>query len=211
MKQLAEQTFYTLLGVEFDASPFEINRAYKEMLQLYHEDSLASYSFFTREEREEILAKLHQAHATLIDEGKRSRYNQFLVESHVPEDGEAPRAEKKIPFVAEADLSIPHTILEIRNELKAMVSSNPMIQDILAQEALSGKDLKRIREALGVSLEVIAHMTKIRIIFLCAIEEDAFEKVPSRIFLKSFLRAYAQCIGLEVDIVAGRYLGRIRG
>jgi len=64
MKKLIEQNFYELLGIEFDASPFEINRAYKENWQLYQEDSLASYSLFSREEREEIIAKLDEAYST---------------------------------------------------------------------------------------------------------------------------------------------------
>ncbi len=41
------------------------------------------------------------------------------------------------------------------------------------------------------------------------IEEYQFEKTPPGIFLKSFLRAYAQCMGLDGDIVASRYLKRI--
>jgi cytoskeletal protein RodZ len=90
-----------------------------------------------------------------------------------------------------------------------MVSSSSVIQEILAQDVISGNDLKKIRNELGVSMETIADMAKVRVIFLHAIEEDQFEKTPSRIFLKSFLRAYAQCIGLDADLVASRYLKRI--
>lgn len=52
MKRLKDLNFYELLEVAFDASPFEVHQAYKEMVQLYHDDSLASYSFFSKEERE---------------------------------------------------------------------------------------------------------------------------------------------------------------
>lgn len=99
--------------------------------------------------------------------------------------------------------------LRIRNKLKAVVSSNPIIQEILTHDVLSGKDLKKVRDELGVSLEMIAEMVKVRIVFLRAIEDDQFEKTPSRMFLKSFLRAYAQCIGLDAGVVASRYLKRI--
>ena len=84
-----------------------------------------------------------------------------------------------------------------------------MIQEILSYEVLSGKDLKRIRKELGISLEVVREITKIRPVFLRAIEDDAFDIVPSRMFLKSYLKAYAQCIGLDANIVANRYLMRI--
>lgn len=207
-----ERNFYELLGVAFDASPFEINRAYKENYQLYHEDSLVSYSLFSREEREEILTKLDKAYSTLIDEEKRSQYNQSLIECGILNEGmKSQDNQKTFRFISDSKHSTNNTILTIRDELKAMVSSNPVIQEILTHDVLWGKDLKRIRDELGVSLKIIAEMTKVRIIFLRAIEDDDFKKAPSRMFLKSFLKAYAQSIGLDADFVANRYLKRIKG
>jgi len=210
MKRLGDLNFYEILEVAFDASPFEIHHAYQEMYQLYHEDSLASYSFFSREEREEILAKLDEAYSTLIDEKKRSRYDQLLIERGILEEGmQYQRDQKTLSLKSNSKLSNNNAVLRIRNQLKAIVSSNPIIQEILTHDVLSGKDLKKIRDELGVSLEMIAEMVKVRIVFLRAIEDDQFEKTPSKMFLKSFLRAYAQCIGLNADIVASRYLKRI--
>ena len=210
MKTLMEQNFYELLGIEFDASPFEINRAYKENYQLYHENSLVSYSLFSREEREAILARLDEAYATLIDEKKRSRYDQSLIECGILKEGmKSQDGPKTIGLISDSKVSTNNTILTIRNELKAMVSSNPVIQEILTHNALRGKDLKRIRDELGVSLEIIREMTKVRMIFLQAIEEDEYEKTPSRMFLKSYVKAYAQSIGLDGALVASRYLNRV--
>ncbi len=180
------------------------------MYQLYHEDSLASYSFFSREEREEILAKLDEAYSTLIDEKKRSHYDQLLIERGILEEGmQYQRDQKTLSLMSNSKRSSTNATLRIRNKLKAIGSSNPIIQEILTHDVLSGKDLKKIRDELGVSLEMIAEMAKVRIVFLRAIEDDQFEKTPSRMFLKSFLKAYAQCIGLDADIVASRYLKRI--
>lgn len=210
MKKLMEQNFYELLGIEFDVSSFEISRAYKENYQLYHEDSLASYSLFSREEREQILARLDEAYATLIDEKKRFRYDQSLVECGVLKEGmKSQDGRKTIGLISDSKVSTNNTILTIRNELKAMVSSNPVIQEILTHNVLRGKDLKRIRDELGVSLKIITEMTKVRMIFLRAIEEDEYGKAPSRIFLKSYVKAYAQSIGLDGEFVASRYLNSI--
>jgi curved DNA-binding protein CbpA len=205
-----EQNFYELLGIEFDVSSFEISRAYKENYQLYHEDSLVSYSLFSREEREKILARLDEAYATLIDEKKRSGYDQSLIECGILKEGmKSQDGRKTIGLISDSKVSTNNTILAIRNELKAMVSSNPVIQEILTRDALWGKDLKRIRDELGVSLEIIREMTKVRMTFLRAIEEDEYEKAPSRMFLKSYVKAYAQSIGLDGDFVASRYLNKI--
>jgi curved DNA-binding protein CbpA len=207
MERPKEQNFYELLGIEFNASPFEINRAYKEMCQLYHEDSLASYSFFNKEDRIEILAKLEEAYSTLINEEKRSQYDQILIDSGVfKEEMQSPDERRSLGLRSDSKHPENYTILEIRNELKTMVSSNVLIQEILAHNGLMGKDLKRIRDELGISLEAIAEMTKIRIVLLRAIEEEELDKIPSRMFLKSFLRAYAESIGLDAASVANCYL-----
>jgi len=54
-------------------------------------------------------------------------------------------------------------------------------------------------------------MTKIRSIFLHAIEEDQYEKAHSGTFLKSYVKAYAQSIGLDAASVAGCYLKGMNG
>lgn len=207
MKRPAEQNFYDILGIEFDASSDEIKRAYKENHQLYDEDSVVSYSLFSREEREVILARVNEAYSTLIDEKNRSRYDQSLMETGVLKEGTKSRnGRRATPLLPDSEPPRNNTILAIRDELKVRVSSSAVIQEILGHDVLRGKDLKRIREELGVSLEIVTEMTKIRGIFLHAIEEDQYEKAPSGTFLKSYVKAYAQSIGLDADSVANRYL-----
>ena len=210
MKTVEDLSFYELLEVASDASPFEVHQAYKEMVQLYHDDSLASYSFFSREEREEILAKLDEAYSTLMDERSRSRYDQLLIESGIlQKEKQYQRDRKKLSLMSDAKRPRSNTALRIRDRYKPIVSSNPVIQEILTHDVLSGEDLKKIRDELGISLEEISEIVKVRMVFLHAIEDDQFEKTPSKIFLKGFLRAYAQCIGLDADTVASRYLKRM--
>lgn len=212
MKRLGEQSFYDVLGIESDASSSEVNRAYKENQQLYGEDSLVSYSLFSREEREEILARVNEAYSTLIDEKKRSRYDQALVESGVLKEGtKSQNGRRTTGLTADSERPRNNTILAIRAELRARVSSNAAIQEILGHDVLRGKDLKMIREELGVSLEIVTEMTKIRGIFLHAIEEDQYEKAPSGTFLKSYVKAYAQSIGLDAASVASCYLKGMNG
>ena len=210
MKKLCDQHFYELLNLDFNASPLDISRAYKELHELYREDSLASYSFFSKQEREDILAKLLEAYSTLMDEDKRFRYDRLLIERGIlPEEMQFQAEHRALRQASLTNNVIRNPLLKIANELRAVTSSNPVIQEILSHDVLSGEDLKRIRNELGVSLEVVGEITKIRAVFLRAIEDDAFETAPSKMFLRSYLKAYAQCIGLDANIVANRYLKRI--
>jgi cytoskeletal protein RodZ len=75
---------------------------------------------------------------------------------------------------------------------------------------LTGYDLKKIRTELGVSLGEITHQTKVRPDFLRFIEQDQFDKLPSRLHLRSFLKAYVQCLHLQdPQAVVSKYMRRI--
>ena len=58
MKPFEEQNYYEVLEVSPNALPLEIRRAYKKSFALYQDDSIASYSFFSGEERQEILSRI---------------------------------------------------------------------------------------------------------------------------------------------------------
>ncbi len=51
----------------------------------------------------------------------------------------------------------------------------------------------------------MARMTKVRRHLLLAIEEDRYETLPSPIYVKGFLSAYAKAVGIEPESVLNRY------
>src|SRR4030043_2304857 len=59
-----------------------------------------------------------------------------------------------------------------------------------------GKYLKTKRESQKISLRQVADATRIREAVLRAIEEDRYEDLH-HIYIKSFLSAYAKCLGLD--------------
>ncbi len=64
-----------------------------------------------------------------------------------------------------------------------------------------GKYLKAKRESQRISLRQVADVTRIREAVLSAIEEDRYEGLP-HVYVKSFLTAYAKCIGLDpTDVI----------
>lgn len=62
-----------------------------------------------------------------------------------------------------------------------------------------GARLKRTRESKNVTLRQIANTTRIAVSALDAIERDDIKKLPGGIFARSFVRAYASELRLDVE------------
>ena len=69
-----------------------------------------------------------------------------------------------------------------------------------------GERLRREREMRGISLDEIVATTKIGRRLLLALEEEQFELLPGGIFNKSYVRAYAKCVGIDEDAAVAEYL-----
>lgn len=74
-------------------------------------------------------------------------------------------------------------------------------------EAMSsfGENLRREREMRGVTLEEMSETTKISVRLLSALEQDHFAELPGGVFTRSFIRAYAQYLGLDEEHVLSEY------
>jgi DnaJ-class molecular chaperone len=209
MRPLVELTHYEILDLPAKATPFEVRRAYKRALELYSEDSLAIYSLFSAQERKEIRVRLDEAFATLINERARYEYDQRLIQQGAIKEGSQYRGVgKKVASVGSESSADPAPHPEGE---KPQAEENPVVKEILSRETVTGMDLKRLRMELGVSLEQIAEWTKIRPGMLRSIEEDRFYELPSRLHLRSFLKAYVQYLHLNPESVVGRYMKRIEG
>ena len=62
-----------------------------------------------------------------------------------------------------------------------------------------GQYLKNLREEAGKSLEEIAENTKIAMTNLEFLEQDRYDLLPPRVFVKGFIRSYVQELGLNAD------------
>ena len=73
-----------------------------------------------------------------------------------------------------------------------------------------GRYLQDIRLSKGISLETIAEETRIRIDNLLLIEQENHDKLPDKVFVKGFLRAYAKAIDADGDEAVRRYQMRLK-
>ena len=97
-----------------------------------------------------------------------------------------------------------------QGDWNSKAEENPKIRELLAQEVLTGRDLKVIRDERGISLEDISRETKIRTGLLQCLEEERVAQFPSRHHLRGFLKAYLHCLQIEPEAAMERYLKRVQ-
>ncbi|MEO8581347.1 MAG: helix-turn-helix domain-containing protein [Patescibacteria group bacterium] len=64
-----------------------------------------------------------------------------------------------------------------------------------------GQVLAEYRLKQNISLEKIAQITRIRVEFLKAIEDNRFEELPAEPFVRGFLHSYANYLGLDPETI----------
>lgn len=188
MKSIKDQTYYEILEVSPTATDKEIQRAYEHAKETFHTDSLAVYSLFSEEEVREIQSAIEEAYRVLMDGALRKGYDQ----SHFQLIGGGP---PEMPSEAQGVSREKKVSLSFTG-----ISFNP------DEELYRGKTLKQIRERMGVELHAISKETRISPKVLEWIEEEAFEKLPALVYLKGFLKGYAQSLGLDPQKVIEEYL-----
>jgi transcriptional regulator with XRE-family HTH domain len=68
-----------------------------------------------------------------------------------------------------------------------------------------GDLLRKERERKGLTLDDIATATHIRIEYLRGMEKDDFSKIPSEIYVRGYLKSYAEILGLDAGKIIALY------
>jgi len=68
-----------------------------------------------------------------------------------------------------------------------------------------GAMLKKSREQKRMSVTEVSRVTRIPVTTLDALEADRFDDLPGEVFVRGFLKSYAQAVGLAPSEVLARY------
>ncbi len=72
-----------------------------------------------------------------------------------------------------------------------------------------GDKLRQAREAKGMSLEHAAESTKIRAKYLAALEDEEYDVIPGKVYVKGFLKNYANFLGLDSEELMLEYKSKM--
>ena len=210
MKNLNGLTYYEILKIPANSPSFEIKRAYKDVLSMYNEDSLVTYSLFSNEERDKILKTIKEAFLTLIDENKRTAYDTILLDSgQIKVSITSIENQEKPPRVHTYNVTDNDDSTERVKKKLRKKELETLCNEIFSNDLISGDDLKKMRKTAGIELSEINAVTKISVSVLKSMEENRFEGLPPGLYLKNFLRLYAETLQIDPQKIIDGYLKHI--
>jgi len=74
-----------------------------------------------------------------------------------------------------------------------------------------GERLREARTRRGASIEDAEDGTKIRARYLRALEDEQYDVLPGRTFVRTFLRSYAEWLGLDARLLVEEYRAQYEG
>jgi len=196
LKPLSDQNHYEILETHLAATRDEVERAYRLALATYADDSLAGYSVFAKGDAAALRERIEAAYRVLSDSRMRSGYDATL---EVDRDESPPPAEPSAPLVP-----VESATEEAPLPLRAAEFSR--LDDGVGE--FDGERLRHFRIRGGMEIEDIARVTKISPTYLRFIEEERFADLPDSVYVRGFVTAYANCVGLDGKDVAMSYMKR---
>ena len=208
MKTFEKENYYQILQVAANASADEIKHAYRDALAIYEVESVATYSLFSEEQRERLLQAIETAFDTLINEDKRTAYNQMLIDTGQVDAAIFSRqGQRKMAAYSDTRATSKEESLSQWVKKKADTPEiRQLIEAMRSKEMLSGLELKQLREAYGIDIPEIHAITRISGDSLRRIEANQFEDLPAEIYVKQFLKAYAEVLQIDSGHVVNGYL-----
>jgi len=199
MKSLSEQNHYEILEVPRASDAAEIKRAYQLSMATYADEALAGYSIFEDGDAEMIRERVETAYRVLSDDDTRRAYDESLQVWGSDESGPlstvAPSA---------GEVEAPET-----RSLQQPVETLEDLGDVDEEEGeFDGARLRRTRVRLGIEIDDVGRATKVNPVYLRSIEEERFEDLPARVYVRGFVTAYASCLGLDSRRAVESYMRR---
>jgi len=212
MKPFSEQDHYEILEISRDATNQEIERAFRVAEATYADESLAGYSVFGDGEAQAIRERVETAYRALTHPETRSAYDAMLGGAQTGSGEASPDRRTHEP-----DESVERVLTEDHEagvEIVASAAPRPVEALELDEEESGNYDggrLRRSRINRGIELEDIAGWTKINPTYLRFIEEDRYADLPAPVYVRGFVTAYAECVGLNAKQVATSYMQSFEG
>jgi len=200
----AETTAYKIMDLSPKASPKEIQLAYSKKLESYLDNSFIPIGLMSKEEKEKKRDRLEEAYKLLINTQSRQKYDEELVRNGIlPEEERI--SDYREPQQEAAPQAYESNGRDRDEEARRSEEEAGQETEITFYD---GASLRKVRESFKISVEEIVAETNIRSWYIQSIEEERYDALPARIYLKGFLKQIAQYLRIPAEKVLRDYLER---
>jgi len=219
MRGIDELDHYELLEIGRSATPGEIDRAYRTAQETYAEGSLALYSVFESLDASAIRERLDDSYRVLADPELRAQYDEASkAEGPSYAASEVDIQESQAPLFLEensTDAQPATRASKVADSAYAVGSLDEVVEEYDAIEddgrgEFDGVRLRRNRLFRGYEIGDISEVTKVSGTHLRNIEDENFGDLPADVYVRGFVTAYAQTIGLDPKVVVPSYMARLQ-
>lgn len=187
--------YFAIFELPQDASFADVNDAYSKVKQTYAAEIATTPNF--EEDNRKIIEQIDEAYQRLA--------------GLFAEDGQASILEDLNKTEGETNLGKEIGIDEKDSpdyENKSIDIDKDKLLDQNGNKPYSGDVLRRIRKRKGISLKEIAYASKIQARTLECMENEDYEPLPPRVYIKGFIVTYAKYLELDHHKVSEDYMER---
>ena len=202
---LNQQNYYEILEISEDATLQEIERAYLNAKKTYSSESSALYSMFSKEEAMELHKLIEEAYNTLSNNDLRKAYDSQNVGLSFDDEDLI----KESPEIApNSDLLNKSSDLKMKNGVipGAYKTDESIEEQIEKLQDCSGSFLQKIRTYKNISLDDVSHFSKISKTNILAIENEDFESLPAKVFVRGFVIQVCKLLNIDSIKFAKEYM-----
>lgn len=192
-------TAYEILEISANAHPKDIQAAYQKKLEIYSDNSFVTVGLMTKEEKEKERDLLEQNFKLLINSQSRQKYDEELISKNFIKEEERVSDYKDIQEQQQNFQEFQESTTETKKEVEGKKETSEITY-------FDGASLRKIRQALKISVEEIVSETNIRSWYITSIEEENFDALPARIYVKGFLKQIAAYLKIPPEKVLRDYL-----
>ncbi len=197
-------TYYDVLELASAATPQEIRSAYLRLKNAYSKDSLALYSLIPAGETEDLVKRIEEAYLILSHPEKRRAYDASHGFIQEPVSSVTP-----LPGLGMQIQRATHNVTPARVTTTSE-STQAIEEEILKETEFTGVFLRRVREARGISVDELSDFTRITKMYVIAIEDEDYARLPASVYLRGFLIQIAKRLKLPQEPLVNAFIHRFK-
>lgn len=214
--------YYEWFGLDRGCSTFDINNQYEKLKKLYVGDNPMLRDIYSDSDLFLLNSLIDTIFKELNDSEIRREYDMDInshlqsLETSFPDIFMIGEVIKKYNRVKKREVLVKKDVFGRSAEKRVAVSSSSDFVD--ANEifnkyrdlSVTGDLLRKIREEVGISYELIISRTKISKMVLDAIENDKYAQLPADLYVKNFVQQYCKTLKLNAANTEAIVLGYLR-